>query len=81
MDGIREATENDDRERIDSWIHHIRSSWMLIRAEQPLQELYDVLHGNGTAEEIREYARKVISQGETIIRLARKEIERTVWVE
>lgn len=81
MDGIREATENDDRERIDSWIHHIRSSWMLIRAEQPLQELYDVLHGNGTAEEIREYARKVISQGETIIRLARKEIERTVWEE
>ena len=58
-----------------------RSSWMLIHAEGPLQELYDVLHGNGTAEEIREYAGKVTGQGETIIRLARKEMERTVWEE
>ena len=54
---------------------------MLIHAEGPLQELYDVLHGNGTAEEIREYAGKVTGQGETIIRLARKEMERTVWEE
>jgi uncharacterized membrane protein len=54
---------------------------MLIHAEGPLQELYDVLHGNGTAEEIREYVGKVTGQGETIIRLARKEMERTVWEE
>ncbi|RHP61668.1 hybrid sensor histidine kinase/response regulator [Bacteroides sp. OF04-15BH] len=81
MAAIREEAERCDRDRLDYWIHHIRSSWMLIHAEGPLQELYDVLHGNGTAEEIREYAGKVISQGETIIRLARKEMERTVWEE
>ena len=57
------------------------SSWMLIHAEGPLQELYDVLHGNGTAEEIRECIGKVTGQGETIIRLARKEMDRTVWEE
>lgn len=81
MAAIREEAERCDRDRLDYWIHHIRSSWMLIHAEGPLQELYDVLHGNGTAEEIRECAGKVTSQGETIIRLARKEMERTVWEE
>ena len=81
MAAIREEAERCDRDRLDYWIHHIRSSWMLIHAEGPLQELYDVLHGNGTAEEIREYAGKVTGQGETIIRLARKEMERTVWEE
>ena len=81
MAAIREEAERCDRDRLDYWIHHIRSSWMLIHAEGPLQELYDVLHGNGTAEEIREYAGKVTGQGETIIRLARKEMDRTVWEE
>lgn len=81
MAAIREEAERCDRDRLDYWIHHIRSSWMLIHAEGPLQELYDVLHGNGTAEEIREYAGKVTGQGETIIRLARKEMEKTVWEE
>lgn len=81
MAAIREEAERCDRDRLDYWIHHIRSSWMLIHAEGPLQELYDVLHGNGTAEEIREYARKVTGQGETIIRFARKEMEKTVWEE
>ena len=81
MAAIREEAERCDRDRLDYWIHHIRSSWMLIHAEGPLQELYDVLHGNGTAEEIRKYAGKVTGQGETIIRLARKEMERTVWEE
>ena len=81
MAAIREEAERCDRDRLDYWVHHIRSSWMLIHAEGPLQELYDVLHGNGTAEEIRECAGKVTGQGETIIRLDPKEMERTVWEE
>lgn len=43
MTGIKEAVDDGDNEKADSWIHHIRSSWILIRAEQPLQELYGVL--------------------------------------
>ena len=76
MDGIREAIDNVDKDKIDDWIHHIRSSWMLIRAEQPLQELYEAIHENRTMEEIQA---KV--QGEKIIRLAKKEIEKTKWEE
>ena len=80
MAAIREEAERCDRDRLDYRTHHICSSWMLIHAKGPLQELYDVLHGNGTAEN-QKYAGKVTGQGETIIRLARKRMERTVWEE
>lgn len=81
MDGIREAIGNADKDKIDGWIHHIRSSWMLIRAEQPLQELYEAIHENRTMEEIQVKAGNVLVQGEKIIRLAKKEIEKTKWEE
>lgn len=81
MDGIREAIGNADKDKIDGWIHHIRSSWMLIRAEQPLQELYEAIHENRTMEEIQAKAENVLVQGEKIIRLAKKEIEKTKWEE
>lgn len=81
MDGIREAIGNADKDKIDGWIHHIRSSWMLIRAEQPLQELYEAIHENRTMEEIQAKAGNVLVQGEKIIRLAKKEIEKTKWEE
>ncbi len=45
---IREEAERCDRDRLDYWIHHIRSSWMLIHAEGPLQELYDVPRKNAS---------------------------------
>lgn len=79
MAGIRKAIDNADRDKIDGWIHHIRSSWMLIRAEQPLQELYEAIHENRTMEEIQARAGNVLLQGEKIIRLAKKEIEKTKW--
>lgn len=81
MDGIREAIGNADKDKIDGWIHHMRSSWMLIRAEQPLQELYEAIHENRTMEEIQAKAENVLVQGEKIIRLAKKEIEKTKWEE
>lgn len=81
MDGIREAIDNVDKDKIDDWIHHIRSSWMLIRAEQPLQELYEAIHENRTMEEIQAKVGNVLVQGEKIIRLAKKEIEKTKWEE
>lgn len=79
MVGIREAIDNVDKDKIDGWIHHIRSSWTLIRAEQPLQELYEVIHENRTMEEIQARVRNVLIQGEKIIRLAKKEIEKIIW--
>lgn len=79
MAGIRKAIDNADKDKIDGWIHHIRSSWMLIRAEQPLQELYEAIHENRTMEEIQARVGNVLLQGEKIIRLAKKEIEKTKW--
>lgn len=79
MTGIREAMNNADKDKIDIWIHHIRSLWTLLKAEQPLQELYDAIHENRTMEEIQARARDVLAQGEKIIRLAKKEIGKTIW--
>lgn len=77
MDEVRKATETKDMEALDGWIHHLRSSWMLMKAEQPLQELYAVIHnGNPTNGEIAHAVQKVLAQGKLIVDLARKEMER-----
>lgn len=36
MDELRKAAETKGMEALDGWIHHLRSSWMLMKAEQPL---------------------------------------------
>lgn len=79
--GIKEAAADADYGKLDYWIHHIRSSWMLIRAEQPLQELYEALHGENVSENIQDKVRDVLAQGEKIIRLAKKEIKAGTWEE
>ena len=54
MDEVRKAAEAGDMEALDSWIHHLRSSWMLIKAEQPLAVLYDTIHkGKISDNEVR----------------------------
>ena len=76
MEGIRSAIAEDDMEALDGWIHHLRSSWMLMKAERPLQELYDLIHEPGHSnEDLTKAADAVLAQGETIIRLAKKEME------
>lgn len=79
--GIKEAVANADYGKLDYWIHHIRSSWMLIRAEQPLQELYEALQGESVSEDIQDKVLDVLTQGEKIIRLAKKEIKAGTWEE
>lgn len=79
--GIKEAAANADYGKLDYWIHHIRSSWMLIRAEQPLQELYETLHRESVSEKIQDKVQDVLAQGEKIIRLAKKEITEGTWEE
>lgn len=80
MDEVRKAAEVGDMEALDNWVHHLRSSWMLIKAEQPLQEFYAIIHsGNSTEGEIARAVQKVLAQGKLIVDLARKEAER--WAE
>lgn len=80
MDELRKAAETKNMEALDGWIHHLRSSWMLMKAEQPLQELCSAIHsGNPTDIEIAHAVQKVLAQGKLIMDLAGKEMER--WEE
>ena len=44
MEEVRKAAEAKDMKALDNWVHHLRSSWMLIKAEQPLVMLYEAIH-------------------------------------
>lgn len=80
MDGVRKAAESKDMEALDGWVHHLRSSWMLIKAEQPLAVLYEAIHRDEVSEkELSDAIGKVLVQGKAITDLARKEAER--WEE
>lgn len=77
MDGVRMAAESKDMEALDGWVHHLRSSWMLIRAEQPLAVLHEAIHRDEVPEkELSDAIGKVLAQGKAITDLARKEAER-----
>lgn len=80
MDEVHKAAETKDMEALDGWVHHLRSSWMLMKTEQPLQELYAVIHSSNSTEiEITHAVDAVLAQGKLIVDLARKEMER--WEE
>ena len=80
MDEMRKAAEAKDMEALDNRVHHLRSSWMLIKAEQPLKMLYDAIHKESIKDEdVQSAVNKVLAQGKLIIDLARKETER--WAE
>ena len=80
MEEVRKAAKTKDMEALDGWVHHLRSSWMLIKAEQPLILLYEAIHKESiTDEEMNTAVDAVLAQGSLIIDLARKEAER--WVE
>ena len=77
MDEVRKAAEAGDMEALDNWVHHLRSSWMLIKAEQPLKMLYDTIHKEKISdEELSAAVDAVLAQGKRIVNLARKEAER-----
>ena len=77
MDEVRKAAEAGDMEALDNWVHHLRSSWMLIKAEQPLKMLYDTIHKEKISdEELSAAVDAVLAQGKRIVDLARKEAER-----
>ena len=80
MDEVRKAAEAKDIEALDGWVHHLRSSWMLIKAEQPLKVLSDAIHNKKISdEELSAAIGVVLAQGKLIVDLARKEAER--WAE
>ena len=77
MDEVCKAADAKDMEALDNWVHHLRSSWMLIKAEQPLAALYDAIHKeNIKDEELSAAVGAVLAQGKLIVNFARKEAKR-----
>ena len=75
MQAIREAGLKKDLQELDTLTHHLRSSWEILRADQPLRELYKLLHSDGTPDDktIGNAVKAVLDKGSEIIRLAKEE--------
>ena len=73
MAEIRDAYEKKDMAGLDNMIHHLRSSWMLINADYPLRELYDLIHQPQYNDAVlHEKVQAVLNNCDCIIRIARK---------
>ena len=75
MQAVRDAERHKDLQELDALTHHLRSSWEILRADQPLRELYKLLNGNSTPdyEALNKAVTAVLSIGAEIIRLAKEE--------
>ena len=75
MQAIRDAVMRNDLQKLDDLTHHLRSSWEILRADQPLRELYKLLHSDGTPDDktIGNAIKAVLDKGSEIIRLAEEE--------
>jgi len=75
MQAVREAEQRKDLQELDALTHHLRSSWEILRADQPLRELYKLLHWKDTPdwEAIHNTLTVVQDKGLEIIRLAKEE--------
>ena len=72
---IREAEQKTDFQELEALIHHLRSSWEILRADQPFRELYKLLHSEciSNNEAIHKAVTAVLDKGSEIIRLAKEE--------
>lgn len=75
MKAVRDAATEKDLQKLDALTHHLRSSWEILRADQPLRELYGLFHSNVIPDEetLSHAATAVLNKGAEIIRLAEKE--------
>lgn len=74
MRTFREASERKDTEALRVWLHHLRSSWMVLRTEAPLQRLQTLLAESAPDERrIQQAVMEILETGDTIMRLAKEE--------
>ena len=75
MQAVRDAEQNKDLQKLDALTHHLRSSWEILRADQPLRELYKLLHGSTVPDckALHNAVTAVLDKGSEIIRLAKEE--------
>ena len=75
MQAVRDAAMRNDLQELDALTHHLRSSWEILRADQPLKVLYGVLHGKDKSdnEALSNSVTTVLDKGAEIIQLAKEE--------
>ena len=75
MQAVRDVATEKDLQKLDSLTHHLRSSWEILRADQPLRVLYGLLHGKDKSdnEALSNAVTAVVDKGAEIIRLAKEE--------
>ena len=75
MQAVRNAEHRKNFQELDALIHHLRSSWEILHADQPLRELYKLLHKSPTFdwEAIHTAVKDVLDKGLTIIEMAKEE--------
>ena len=75
IQAVRDAERRQDLQELDALIHHLRSSWDVLRADQPLRVLYGLLHGKDKSdnEALSNAVTAVLDKGAEIIRLAKEE--------
>ena len=75
MLAVQDAATQKDLPELDALTHHLRSSWEILRADQPLRKLYGLLHGEETPDDnaLNHTVTLVLDMGTEIIRLAKEE--------
>ena len=75
MQAVMDAEQRKDLQELDALTHHLRSSWEILRADQPLRELYKLLHCDCTPDDktIGNAVKAVLDKGSEVIRLAKEE--------
>ena len=75
MQAVRDAATRKDLQKLDALTHHLRSSWEILRADQPLKVLYGVLHNVATPDDntIQQAVNYVLDKGAEIVQCAKEE--------
>ena len=75
MLAVRDAAMRKDLQELDALTHHLRSSWEILRADQPLRVLYGLLHGKENPDDstIQQAVNSVLDKGAEIVQQAKEE--------
>lgn len=75
MQAVRDAATQKDLPELDALTHHLRSSWEILRVDQPLRGLYGLLHNGTTPDDnaLNHAVTLILDMGTEIIRLAKEE--------
>ena len=75
MQAVKDAEQKKDLQKLDALTHHLRSSWEILRADQPLRKLYVLLHDEDISDwvAIHNAVKTVSDMGLMIIEMAKEE--------